>query len=235
MPISLAPGQYSLRMRDANGKTVPGSEKTLDVFAPRRTGVGYTVVPETRWTTPLESPGPDDVIFGAAGSTIYLEPHQAREYPAREWALLQDPQRAAGDVGGWEWVNGEALAEGALDVVAGDRVVDQRTLTPYKVNQSPGAQLGYTVTEFTPGKGAAPNAPDFEAYPLKLDAAGQRYEIRLVSAQGDPLAGSERQVNAPQDPPFTRLLVLPVLPLLLGAMVLNRRQSRVKMPRGITG
>ena len=68
-----------------------------------------------------------------------------------------------------------------------------------------------------------------------LDAAGERYEIRLTSPQGEPLVGSARQVNAPRNPPFTRLLVLPILPLLLGAVVLNRRQSRVKMPRGFTG
>ena len=125
IPIDLDPGQYDIRLRDADGDIVPGSERTLTVFAARRTGVGYTVVPETRWTTPLDSPAPSDVIFGAADSTLYLEPHLAREYPAREWALLQDPQAPQGDVGGWQWVQGERLEDQRLEIVAGEDVVDR--------------------------------------------------------------------------------------------------------------
>ncbi|MCC2627590.1 MAG: hypothetical protein K0S14_1240 [Thermomicrobiales bacterium] len=126
IPIDLDPGQYDIWLRDANGDVVPGSERTLTVFAARRTGVGYTVVPETRWTTPLDSPAPSDVIVGAADSTLYLEPHLTREYPAREWALLQDPQAPQGDVGGWQWVQGERLEDQRLEIVAGEDVVDQR-------------------------------------------------------------------------------------------------------------
>ena len=73
MPVNLDAGQYALRMRDAGGQTVPGSERTLVVFAPRRTGVGYTVLPDRplpmterevqRMLGPTEQPaeGPSDV------------------------------------------------------------------------------------------------------------------------------------------------------------------------------
>ena len=143
LPVDLDPGQYRIRLRGSDGNIVPESERTLIIFAPRRTGVGYTVVPETRWTTPLESPAPSDIIFGAADSTLYLEPHLAREYPARDWSLLQNPQRLSGDSGGWEWVNGERLSGQQLEIIAGDDVADRRSLIPYKVQQVPGSQLGY--------------------------------------------------------------------------------------------
>jgi hypothetical protein len=237
VPVKLEPGQYTIRLRGDDGQIVPGSEKALTVFAPRRTGVGYTVVPETRWTTPDESPAPRDVIYGAAASTLYLEPHLAREYPARDWALLQDPQHTAGDAGGWEWVNGERLTEGQLDVLSGGGVVDRRELTPYKVKQVSGSQLGYEVTALAPTTGAAatPTAPDFEAYPIQLGAAGEQYQIRLAGADGNVLPGSERLVSVPASPALVRLLLLPVVPLVIGATVVSNRRRRARLPRGLSG
>jgi hypothetical protein len=223
IPIDLEPGEYAIRLRDADGEVVSGSERALTIFAPRRNGVGYTVVPETRWTTPLESPAPNDVIVGAAESTLYLEPHLAREYPARDWTLLQNPQRSAGVIGGWEWVNGERLTEGRLEVVSGDQVVAQRELTPFEVRQTPGSQLGYEVIELTTGsEGEA--APDFAAYPLQLAAAGEQTAVRLTTPEGDIYPGSERQVNVPTSPALSRLLLLPAVPLVIGAMAITRRR-----------
>jgi hypothetical protein len=236
IPIDLDPGQYDIRLRDANGDIVPGSERTLTVFASRRTGVGYTVVPETRWTTPLDSPAPSDVIFGAADSTLYLEPHLTREYPARDWALLQDPQAPQGDLGGWQWVQGERLENQRLEIVASNDVVDQRSLTPYDVRQVPGSQLGYEVIAIGPPTSATPETsdsgpPDFEAYPIQLQATGEQYQIRLTSQEGEIMPGSTRLVRVPENPPITRLFVFSVLPLVAGAIVITRRRRGVRLPR----
>src|SRR5215212_690777 len=149
-PIDLEPGQYGIRLRGSDGKIVPESERALKVFAPRRMGVGYTIVPETRWTTPLESSAPNDVIFGAADSALYLEPHLAREYPRRDWSLLQNPQRLSADSGGWEWVNGEKLGDQQLEINASNGMTDRRSLTPFSVRQEPGSQLGYEVIAVDP-------------------------------------------------------------------------------------
>ncbi len=240
IPLDLDPGQYSIRLRGSNGEIVPGSERTLHVFAPRRTGVGYTAVPETRWTTPLESSAPSDVIFGAADSTLYLEPHLAREYPARDWALLQDPQSPGDDVGGWVWVNGERLGDRQLEIFAGADVVDRRSLTPYNVRQVPGSQLGYEVIAIDSSTPQLPDSstsglPDFEAYPLHLEAPGEHYQIRLASEEGEIMPGSERLVRVPANPPLTRLFVLPVIPLVAGAIVITRRRRGARMPRDFAG
>jgi hypothetical protein len=238
IPIDLDPGQYDIWLRDANGDVVPGSERTLTVFAARRTGVGYTVVPETRWTTPLDSPAPSDVIVGAADSTLYLETHLTREYPAREWALLQDPQAPQGDVGGWQWVQGERLEDQRLEIVAGEDVVDQRSLTPYYVRQVPGSQLGYEVIAIDPSTSATPEtseseSPDFEAYPIHLGATGEQYQIRLASREGEIMPGSTRLVRVPENPPITRLFVFSVLPLVAGAIVITRRRRGARLPRDV--
>ena len=212
----------------------------MNVFAPRRTGIGYTIVPETRWTTPLESPAPSDVIFGAADSALYLEPHLAREYPGRDWALLQNPQSLQGESGGWEWVNGEQLGDQPLEIITGDDAVDRRSLTPYTVRQVPGSQLGYEVIEMdasVPATSESPASrrPDFEAYPIDLEATGEQYQIRLRSEQGEVVPGSIRQVRVPGNPPITRLFILPVIPLVGGALVISRRRRGVRTSRPLEG
>jgi hypothetical protein len=223
IPIDLPPGEYQIRLRGPDGDVVPGSDRALTVFASRQTAVGYTVVPETRWTTPLESPAPDDAIVGAAGSTLYLEPHLAREYPAQAWALLRNPQRLAGAAGGWTWVTGERLSDGTLEVVDNGRVVQQQTLTPYTVKQMPGSRLGYEVEQYAPDAATPTAAPDFEAYPLHLEKPGEHLQIRLLSAQGAVMEGSPRPVSAPMTIPLPRLFLLSLAPLAVGALVGARR------------
>ena len=236
-PIDLETGQYGIRLRGSDGTIVPKSERTVNIFAPRRTGVGYTIVPETRWTTPLESPAPSDVIFGAADSALYLEPHLAREYPARDWSLLQNPQRLSADNGGWEWVNGERLGGQQLEIIAGDKVADRRSLTPYNVQQVPGSQLGYEVIAMDSSAPETPESrrPDFEAYPIDLQATGEQYQVRLASEQGEVVPDSIRQVRVPTSPPLSRLFVLPVVPLVAGALVISRRRRGVRTSRPLEG
>ena len=115
-----------------------------------------------------------------------------------------------GDTGGWEWVNGERLTDGQLQILANNEVVDRRQLTPFWVEQVPGRQLGYDVHEFVAGGVEnQPEVPDFVAYPLQLQAPGERYETQLVSDQDSVLPGSVRLVNAPTSAPLPRLLILP--------------------------
>jgi hypothetical protein len=237
IPVMLEAGHYTIQLRGEDGQIVQGSERALTVFAARRTGAGYTVVPETRWTTPDESPAPRDAILGAQGSALYLEPHQAREYPARDWALLQNPQRAASDMGGWSWANGERLTEGQLEVLSGGDVVDRLDLTPFKVNQVSGSQLGYEVTAIDPAatSGSAPTTPDFEAYPIQPGSAGETFQIRMVAADGSIVPGSERTVSVPANPALARLLLLPAIPLIIGATVVTNRKRRVRLPHGVAG
>ncbi|MGH2602331.1 MAG: hypothetical protein ACRDJ9_23465, partial [Dehalococcoidia bacterium] len=234
-PVDLEPGNYRIRLRGADGETVPDSQRSLVIFAPRSTGVGYAIVPESRWTTPEQSSASSDVIFGAAGTSLYLEPHLTWEYPAREWARLQNPQRATGTAGEWEWVTGQLITGGQLEVRAGDRAVHRQKLTPYKVNQIPGAQLGYEVVEMVAGDASGSTSPDFEAFPLHLDTAGEGYQIRLVSETGEVMPGSVRLVRAPASASVTRLLVLPVVPLLLGSILITRRQRRIRPARPLSG
>lgn len=233
MAIDLPPGEYRIRLRAEDETIVPGSERTLTVFAARRTGVGYSVVPETRWTTPLESSSPSDVIFGEVGANLYLEPRLTREYPARAWALLQNPQGPAAS-GGWEWVSGERIAEGTLAMLRGDQVIGEQPLTSYRVQQMAGTQLGYEVIPFNTGEDSG-ELPAFDAFPVRLDVAGDAFQIRLVDPSGGIMPGSERRVSASDRSPLTRLFVLSLAPLAVGAVMSVARNRRVQRPRGLEG
>jgi hypothetical protein len=234
MPIDLQPGEYRIRLRGPDGAIVSGSERELVVFAARRIGVGYSVVPETRWTTPLESSAPSDVIYGVPGANLYLEPRLTREYPARAWALLQNPQGAGAAAGGWEWVSGERITTGSLEVLRGGQAAAELALTPYQVRQVPGTQLGYEVLPFDAAAGSN-DLPEFEAFPLRLETAGEAFQIRLVSPEGEVMEGSERRVSASGRVPLTRLFVLSLAPLAIGAAVGAVRNRRVQRPGGFEG
>ena len=128
------------------------------------------------------------------------------------------------------------LGDHQLEIVAGDDVADRRSLTPYNVRQVPGSQLGYEVIEMDSSAPATPGSPesrrpDFEAYPIDLQGAGEQFQIRLTSEQGEVTPGSIRQGRVPGNPPLTRLFIFPVIPLVAGALVISRRRRRVRTSR----
>jgi hypothetical protein len=232
-PVKLEPGTYQIQVRGADGAIVDASRRELVVFASRRVAVGYTVLPEARWTTPEQVRDPSDVILGAAGSTLYLEPHVTREYPARAYALLQDPQAHGAETSEWTWIDGEPLTDGQLEVVVGDQVAERHTLTPYRVKQIPGGALGYEVQPYAAGPDSSPAPPDFQAYPITLDPARISYSVRLVSAQGTAVEGSARSVRAAASVELARLLLFPAVPLVVGAFIITRRRRRMRLPRDV--
>lgn len=226
-PVALAPGTYDIRVRLADGRIEPKSVRRLVVFAPRRTAVGYTVVPESRWTTPEELTDLADVVLGQRGSVLYLKPHVIREYPTLPYEYLLNPQYP-GDARGpeWRWVAGEALDEGIMEIVRGGKAIERVPLTPYRVRQIPGAALGYEILPFDPNDPGAPRNPDFAAYRITLSDEVPAYEVRLVSNEGRVLLGSQRQVRVLSPVDLRLLLLLPLIPILLGWLVITLRRKR---------
>jgi hypothetical protein len=235
IPINLPIGSYQMRLRGRDGAIVPDSERALVVFAPRRSAIGYMVVPETRWTTPDQVTDPSDVIVGKAGSQLYLIPHFEREYPARSYNLLQNPQQQVSETADWTWVIGESITAGQLELIADGQAPERRALTPYQVKQVPGTVLGYQIQPFTPDP-RRPNAvPDLVGYPIQIEQPGSRFEIRMVSPQGEELPGSARLVRTPATTPLSILMLLSLAPLVVGAVVIVRRRMKLRLPRNIAG
>lgn len=232
-PVQLPAGSYTLRTRGPDGAVIAASTRSLVVFAPRRTSIGYIVVPATRWTTPDQIEDPAAIIVGKAGSQLYLVPHEVREYPAEAYALLQNPQLQVGQTAEWQWVLGSPIRQGELEVVGPAGAAERRQLTPYRVQQAPGAALGYEILPFEPNP-ERPNArPDLVGFPLPMGAPGSRLEVRMLSPQGQVLAGSAHQVHVPSAPPLLALVLLAAAPLAVGGAVIIRRGRRMRLPRNV--
>lgn len=235
VPINLPAGNYQIQLRGADELTVPDSVRDLIVFGPRRAAIGYMVVPETRWTTPDQIDDPSAVIVGKADSQLYLVPHEVKEYPARAYAMLQNPQQQFGETTDWSWALGEPIASGELEVVDADGASERHALTPYRVQQAPGNSLGYAILPFIPDPERPNAAPDLVGFPLPIGGAGSSFEVRLVTDQGQVLPGSARQVRASSSVPLLGLVLLAAVPLIVGAVVLTRRRARLRLPRNIAG
>ena len=205
------------------------------VFAPRRSAIGYMVVPETRWTTPDQVTDLSDVIVGKASSQSYLIPHSEREYPARSYSLLQNPQQQVGETADWTWVIGAPITAGQLEVIADGQAPERRALTPYQVKQVPGATLGYQIQEFLPDPSRPNAAPDLTGYPIQIDQPGSGFQIRMLSPQGEVLPGSARLVRTPATTPLSILMLVSLAPLVVGAIVIVRRRMKLRLPRNIAG
>ncbi len=235
VPVKLPAGSYQIRLRGRDGAVVPNSDRALIVFAARRTAIGYMVVPATRWTTPEQVDDLSDVIVGKANSQLYLIPHTAREFPARAYHLLQNPQQQVGETADWTWVIGEPITAGQLEIIGAGQAPERRALTPYRVKQIPGTDLGYQIEQFVPDPARPGAAPDLIGYPIHIDQPGSGYEIRMLSPQGEVLSGSSHLVRTPTTMPLSLLVLLSISPLVAGAVVIVRRRIKMRLPRNIAG
>ncbi|MCP4420766.1 MAG: hypothetical protein GY805_29505, partial [Chloroflexi bacterium] len=231
-PVKLDTGNYRIRTRASDGTIVPNSERHLVVFSPRRTAVGYEVVPEQRWTFPEESNDLEGAILGAENTVVYLKPFVTREYPALAYSRLQDPQDASiVQAGEWVWVAGEPIEDAILEQVSGGRVSEQIPLQAYTVKQTPGGEYGYEILEYDSRTPEVTPRVDFVGFRLPLASNNRKFSVQLRSSDDSLLLGSNRAVRvAGTDSPIL-LGLISLLPLLAGVGVLWWRYlqtSRIK-------
>ena len=190
-PVKLEAGRYRIHTRAADGTIVPGSERRLIVFSPRRTAVGYEVVPEQRWTFPEESNDLEGAILGAENTAVYLKPFVTREYPAQSYARLQNPQDTSiTQAGEWTWVAGEPIEDAMLERVSGGRLLEQIPLQAYTVKQTPGGEFGYEILEYDSRTPDVTPRVDFVGYHLPLAGDDRNFSVQLRSSDETLLLGS---------------------------------------------
>ena len=107
VPLNLPPGEYDIQMRNDAGKIVADSVKKLVVFQSDRVGVGYTVIPEDKWTTPEQTYNPDEMLYVRSDNTLYLDPFFESEYNEQYFTHLEAPQAPNFVNFDWKWVKEE--------------------------------------------------------------------------------------------------------------------------------
>ncbi|QYK42218.1 MAG: hypothetical protein KF887_03560 [Paracoccaceae bacterium] len=225
--VALPAGSYTLRMRDAAGGVIAGSERRLVSFAARSAGVGYVVRPGDRWTQPAISFSPQETIYTTGRSALYIQPVPVAEFGAQHFARLFQPQsveQADPFLSIWVPQGVELASSPQAELVlwdGGDRLQSLPT-TGFRVVQRPGVARGYVIEEFEPAAGVMVK-PDFFAMEIPQGVAPT--SISLIAA--DALPASERRVRQ-VDPPADHVLFLPaLLPILIGVLFhLRRRRHR---------
>ncbi len=226
--VNLPTGRYDVRMRADDGSIVPGSRRKLVVFEARRRGLGYQIVPQEKWTRPVCTDEPEDVIYAREGTAFYLQPMEEREYNELDYARLVDPQSQARRKDRWTWVHVRPFEEaGNLILDFGGQTVEMLA-KPYRVEQLPGPVLGYRVVDYA---ATEKRPPDLVAYQLFVDANHASYRLQLQDADGKIVFGSQRQVRRVSDINGWALYFLAGLPLTIGGLCLVSRHERLAASR----
>jgi len=223
--VDLPAGRYAVRVRANDGSIVPGSQKKLVVFAPRRQGLGYQIVPQEEWIRPERTNVPADVIYAREGSVLYLQPYVEEEYNDLYYTHLENPQSQSGRRDRWTWVHVRPFEQaGNLILDFGGQTVEVLA-KPYRVEQLPGSRLGYKVVD--DDSAAEKPLPDLVAYQLFVDANHASYGLQLQDADGKTVFGSQRQVRRVPEINSWALYFLAGLPVTVGGFVLVSRHERL--------
>jgi hypothetical protein len=236
IPVNLPPGRYTIQLRGEDGEIAPNSQRTLITFVPERAGVGYTIIPYDKWTTPEKSNDNSQVLYGRAGATLYLQPYQTKEYNEYHFLRLQDPQSTAGNSDRWSWSELGEIRDGALEIVVGGEVVERIERKPYVVRQFTGSALGYEILdqETIPAEQERlrTRTPDIVGYKVTVSPEYADFQVRLVDANGAVIAGSQRDIKLVQTDRAGAFMFLPAAPLLIGlGLVLWRRARFARLPK----
>lgn len=237
--VNLPEGRYTVKIIGEDGQVVPESERTLVVFGPRRTGVGYDVIPEHKWTRRFQSNDSSDVFYLDGTRVFYILPYHAREFNMYEYTKmtnLHKPLEGEGTRSAWAWAQFEPIESATLQVLKDGQVVQEIQREPFYVKQTPGYALGYEIVRFDPK--ADPllegRQPTFEAYRVVMRGDGD-YVLRFVDADGNVLEGSVRAVRALKQP-GNGLYGVSLIPLAMGVVVFGwRRTKRRRGPAGELG
>lgn len=224
-PLQLTAGSYQIQLLDEQGNPVPGSQRTVKSIAPRSTSIGYTILPERKWTVPTGSEGRAQLIYASAESqALFIQPHRSEEYNQRDYARLIEPQEKDTYRNRWIWVPGQATPiDFYLQVFVGGDWSEPISIGEYVVEQSPGSALGYSIRPAQPDER---RSADIVAYRVQLPANGSDLQMRLVDVSGQVIPGSLRRiVRIPSGLPHALYLFL-ALPLVAwGSLRLQKRKT----------
>ncbi|NMB46843.1 MAG: hypothetical protein GX998_10610 [Firmicutes bacterium] len=235
--VNLPVGEYTVRTIDAEGNIVEGTEKKLKVFEKRRSGVGYQIIPESKWTRPVQSDDASQIMYLEGKRTMYLKAFHEAEYNQHDYlrmTSLEKPLAGKGAESAYMWVHEEEVPDAKVQVLQAGEVIEEAETKPYYVKQTSGYALGYEIVDFDPDADEfAGRRPSFEAIKLELEPGS--YQIRVVDASGQVLHSSVREIRSINTVPMWQLVLLSLIPLVVGIIVvIRRRRGRMQASKLVT-
>jgi hypothetical protein len=212
-----------MHFEDRAGRILEGSQKEVVVFAPlRQNTLGYQILPGDSYTLPVDSTEPRSVIFIDGTAEFYLRAYLQLEYNDLYHARMVD-QRGRGNPNVRRWVRVRELPDAEVWVTPKDG--ENFILRPvdYRVRQTPGATLGYTIHPLDDEDRRAGEVPSFRAVRVRPEDVGTAAGIAIASSGGtDSGVRYVRVVRLPQS--VFPLILVAVVPWCLYALSLAKRR-----------
>jgi len=229
--IDLPVGKYQMTLIDSAGKAVVGSQRDLLVFGPRRQGIGYKVIPPSRWTDPMHSSAESQTIYTTGQSTLFLQPYPTQEFNELLYARLKDPQDKRASEGRWVWVAGEPDLSKPMRVggiTGGTKTVEAAS---YVVEQIEGSKLGYRINKH-PAETSDGVERGFRAYEVAIPAGGE-IQISLMCSESNSCSTSQRRIVVAAEKAGP-IYGIACVPLLIGCGVMLHRRTHAGRARRST-
>jgi hypothetical protein len=227
--VDLDPGIYQTRLLSEGNEVISDSEKQLIVFAPRRRGAGYKMIPETKWTVPEWSSTPEEIIYISGKTRLFYQPYIQAEVNAYLYEKLLNPQSASGDEASWTWIPLEEIDDVKL-VYSSSGAQHDVSKQAFSVNQIAGGTRGYMIDPYDPARGES--APTFLGFEVNIDLEPKEVAtLWLVDERSEKVPESTRILRGIQPSVSWRMFLPALSPLLLTVALWTRHQIRSRKNR----
>ncbi len=224
--VNLPEGEFSIALRDEDGRTVEGSERSLISFVPEVSDwTGIEVIPADRWTRPVQSQFPGTDIYVDGSVDVFLRPFIQNRYNEYEFAKLRDNDAQASPEAS-TWVRHSDLADALIELTTRS---NSSTISgaAFAVDPVESATPGYRIRALAEQQRS--ESPDLIAHPVDiLQATWNRAELTVIGRDGQPLPGGTRElriIDSERIPPWTLLFAGWPIFLLLGVRFTRRRRA----------
>lgn len=222
--FSLPPGKYTIRVKDKEGKIIPGTVKNLIAFSHRREGIGYNIIPESKWTYPETANDSSEIIYQYKEGTLYFQPYREWEFNEMYYNKLSKPQ-SAGRADRWVWVHMDQASKIKLRIYDKNNIFTEIRNRPYYVEQLPGSALGYNI-KLLDRKESPYSTADFYGFKFSVPPTGE-YKLVAVDNKGDIIENSDRYIRPINVTDAKNIFIASFGPLIVGLVIyIIRRVGR---------
>jgi hypothetical protein len=231
--LNLPPGRYAIRLLNARGMVMEGSEKTVLVHRARRTGgVGFEVIPSDKWTRPEESQTPSSVLYVSGKADLYLRPYFEDEF--NDMAYEKTINNAArGNPSIARWVRTQQVPHAQIGMEKLGSPTVPLSEEPFTVVQSTGNSLGYTIVPWDSRAATGGKKPSLVAFRVGIGEGDRAIRLRCRDSHGQVLTGSEREIRVVKPYGAAGLLLAltlsPLAAMVIRILVRSRSYSSEKV------
>jgi hypothetical protein len=234
--VNLPKGEYSIKLRRADGLVLEGSEKSLVVYSERReNSIGYDIVPSDKWTKPEKSVTPSNVIYVDGTVDLYAVPFLQKEYNEFFYNKTLD-NSGVGNRVIYKWEKIKEVPFSRIEKTIGSEAEIIREKKYFVEPMQSSSTLGYKIVPYDPEGAHKYKNYSFSGFHIPIDRTKTSITIRLQNPNDNyyPLSEREIRIIVKSNGRFG-LLIFILLPLIIMTIVIaarNKVYSRSKKNSG---